>query len=95
MDPLKRMVVYSAVGLRMKKGPYLAELMSQEDSCPTPGLELPVNLKFCFEGMEESESTKLDELVNKEAEKGGWFDGVDCICKVLHVIYLTPSEVMN
>ncbi|SJL10080.1 probable DUG1-Cys-Gly metallo-di-peptidase [Armillaria ostoyae] len=42
--------------------------------------ELPVNIKFCFEGMEESGSEGLDELVVKEAQPGGWFDGVDCVC---------------
>ncbi|KAF9030326.1 Zn-dependent exopeptidase [Hymenopellis radicata] len=42
--------------------------------------ELPVNIKFCFEGMEESGSEGLDELVEKEAKKGGWFEDVDCVC---------------
>ncbi|KAK2460830.1 hypothetical protein APHAL10511_007300 [Amanita phalloides] len=41
---------------------------------------LPVNLKFCFEGMEESGSEGLDKLVQREANPGGWFDGVDCVC---------------
>lgn len=44
--------------------------------------ELPVNLRFCFEGMEESGSEGLDELIQKEAQAGGWFDGVDCACIV-------------
>ncbi|PFH51172.1 hypothetical protein AMATHDRAFT_3303 [Amanita thiersii Skay4041] len=43
-------------------------------------IPLPVNLKFCFEGMEESGSEGLDELVEREAKRGGWFDGVDCVC---------------
>ncbi|KIY49843.1 CNDP dipeptidase [Fistulina hepatica ATCC 64428] len=42
--------------------------------------ELPVNLKFCFEGMEEFGSEGLDELVVKESKLGGWFEGVDCMC---------------
>ncbi|KAJ7127526.1 hypothetical protein C8R43DRAFT_1027535 [Mycena crocata] len=42
------------------------------------GKELPVNLRFCFEGMEENGSEGLDELVEKE--KDGWFKGVDCVC---------------
>ncbi|KAF9484099.1 CNDP dipeptidase [Pholiota conissans] len=41
---------------------------------------LPVNIKFCFEGMEESGSEGLDELVERESKKGGYFDGVDCVC---------------
>lgn len=50
----------------------------------TLGIELPVNLRFCFEGMEESGSEGLDELIVKEVGKGkdGWFDGVDCVCIV-------------
>ncbi|KAF8173699.1 hypothetical protein BJ912DRAFT_991680 [Pholiota molesta] len=43
-------------------------------------LPLPVNIKFCFEGMEESGSEGLDELVERESKKGGYFDGVDCVC---------------
>ncbi|KAJ7021336.1 hypothetical protein C8F04DRAFT_269802 [Mycena alexandri] len=39
---------------------------------------LPVNLRFCFDGMEENESEGLDELVEKERD--GWFKGVDCMC---------------
>ncbi|KAJ7291897.1 hypothetical protein C8J57DRAFT_1274164 [Mycena rebaudengoi] len=39
---------------------------------------LPVNLVFCFEGMEESGSEGLDALV--EQEKDGWFKDVDCVC---------------
>lgn len=42
------------------------------------GIELPVNLKFCFEGMEESGSEGLEEFVSKEAT--GLFTGVDAVC---------------
>lgn len=42
------------------------------------GLELPVNLKFCLEGMEESGSVGLDALV--ESEKDKFFRGVDAVC---------------
>jgi Cys-Gly metallodipeptidase DUG1 len=54
------------------------------------GLELPVNLKFCFEGMEESGSEGLDELIESEVKKGkdGWFDGVDCVCIVCELRFL-------
>ena len=45
-------------------------------------LPLPVNIVFCFEGMEESGSEGLDELVIRESKKGGFFDGVDCVCIV-------------
>ncbi|KAH7925338.1 CNDP dipeptidase [Leucogyrophana mollusca] len=45
-------------------------------------LDLPVNLRFCFEGMEENGSEGLDELIQSEVAKGqdGWFNGVDCVC---------------
>lgn len=41
------------------------------------GLELPVNIVTCFEGMEESGSLGLDELIAKEAN--GYFKGVDAV----------------
>ncbi|KAG5335580.1 hypothetical protein C0989_000969, partial [Termitomyces sp. Mn162] len=44
--------------------------------------ELPLNIRFCFEGMEESGSEGLDDLVRKESQPGGWFNGVDCVCIV-------------
>ena len=45
---------------------------------------LPVNMRFCFEGMEESGSEGLDDFIASEAKKGadGWFGGVDCVCIV-------------
>lgn len=54
----------------------------------TLGLELPVNLRFCLEGMEESGSEGLDELIESETKKGkeGWFDGVDCVCIVSAIV---------
>ncbi|RCH82333.1 hypothetical protein CU098_003723 [Rhizopus stolonifer] len=42
------------------------------------GLELPVNLKFCLEGMEESGSEGLDPLIFQEADK--YFKDVDAVC---------------
>lgn len=44
------------------------------------GLPLPVNLKFCLEGMEESGSEGLDALIVKEAK--GYFKNVDAVCIV-------------
>ncbi|CCM01339.1 uncharacterized protein FIBRA_03389 [Fibroporia radiculosa] len=45
-------------------------------------LDLPVNLRFCFEGMEESDSEGLDNWIIAEAKKPnhGWFAGVNCVC---------------
>ena len=46
----------------------------------TQNLKLLVNLRFSFEGMEESRSEGLDELIEKEVAEGEWFKGVDCVC---------------
>ena len=63
------------------KGPVLGWLNVLE-AHKALGLELPVNMRFCFEGMEESGSNGLDDLIKAEAAKGadGWFGGVDCVC---------------
>jgi len=68
------------------KGPILGWVNILE-AHETLGLELPVNLKFCFEGMEESGSEGLDDLIKSEVKKGkeGWFDGVDCVCIVSEI----------
>lgn len=42
------------------------------------GQEFPVNLKMCFEGMEESGSEGLDAFI--EREKDAFFSGVDAVC---------------
>ncbi|KAH8930481.1 glutamate carboxypeptidase protein [Atractiella rhizophila] len=42
------------------------------------GIDLPVNLRFCFEGMEENGSEGLDALVREEA--GKYFKDVDAVC---------------
>lgn len=59
------------------KGPILGWLHTIE-AHKELGLELPVNLKFCFEGMEESGSIGLDEFVTKNKDK--LFGGVDAVC---------------
>nr|XP_039268771.1 cytosolic non-specific dipeptidase-like [Styela clava] len=40
--------------------------------------DIPINIKFCFEGMEESGSEGLDELI--ESQKDIFFKDVDYIC---------------
>ncbi|KAI0284572.1 CNDP dipeptidase [Russula aff. rugulosa BPL654] len=52
------------------------------DAHHTLNKPLPVNIRFCFEGMEESGSEGLDEFILAEVKKGNdsWFDGVDAVC---------------
>ncbi|KAJ1022066.1 hypothetical protein NDA18_005300 [Ustilago nuda] len=59
------------------KGPILGWLNVIE-AHQQSGIEMPVNLKFCFEGMEESGSVGLDELI--AAEKDSFFQGVEAVC---------------
>ncbi|KAM7439113.1 Metallopeptidase M20 [Porites harrisoni] len=59
------------------KGPVLAWLNAIEAYKET-GNELPINLKFVFEGMEESGSEGLDELIY--AKKDTFFQNVDYVC---------------
>ncbi|RSH87405.1 hypothetical protein EHS25_003315 [Saitozyma podzolica] len=42
------------------------------------GIPLPVNMKMCFEGMEENGSENLDKFIASEKDK--FFTGVDCMC---------------
>ncbi|CAO3573780.1 unnamed protein product [Mortierella alpina] len=59
------------------KGPILGWLNAIE-AHQKLGLELPVNLRMCFEGMEENGSEGLDDVIVAEAK--GWFKDVDAVC---------------
>lgn len=59
------------------KGPVLAWLNAIEAYQKT-GNELPINLRFVFEGMEESGSEGLDELIH--SKKDTFFKPVDYVC---------------
>ncbi|XP_053106214.1 cytosolic non-specific dipeptidase isoform X1 [Hemicordylus capensis] len=59
------------------KGPVLAWLNALEAYQQTKQ-EIPVNVKFCFEGMEESGSEGLDDLIF--AQKDAFFKDVDYVC---------------
>lgn len=61
------------------KGPLLAWICAIR-AYINVGRELPVNLKFCFEGMEESGSVGLKELVEEECKPGKFFADVDYFC---------------
>lgn len=62
---------------KVDKGPIVGWLntLSAYKETKTP---LPVNIKFVFEGMEESGSEGLDELVVKESQ--GFLKGTDAVC---------------
>ncbi|VVC43124.1 Peptidase M20,Cytosolic nonspecific dipeptidase/DUG1,ArgE/DapE/ACY1/CPG2/YscS, conserved [Cinara cedri] len=59
------------------KGPVLGWLNAIE-AYQNTGTEIPVNLKFVFEGMEESGSVGLDELLFKKKES--FFNNVEYVC---------------
>ncbi|KAI8090397.1 hypothetical protein BDF21DRAFT_411171 [Thamnidium elegans] len=59
------------------KGPVLGWI-NVVDAHKQLGLDLPVNIKFCLEGMEESGSEGLDALIFEEADK--YFKDVDAVC---------------
>lgn len=59
------------------KGPVLAWLNVIE-AYRALQREIPINIKFCFEGMEESGSEGLDKLI--ESRKDTFFGDVDYIC---------------
>ncbi|CAG0898011.1 unnamed protein product, partial [Cyprideis torosa] len=59
------------------KGPVLGWIHVIE-AFKNTGVDLPVNLKFVFEGMEESGSEGLDDLL--EQRSSSFFKGVDYVC---------------
>ncbi|KAI4629509.1 Cys-Gly metallodipeptidase [Alternaria ethzedia] len=59
------------------KGPVLGWLNAIE-AHQKAGVELPVNLVMCFEGMEENGSEGLDDTIRAEAKK--FFKDVDVVC---------------
>ena len=61
------------------KGPVLGWLNSIQ-AHQEAGVEFPVNLLMCFEGMEEYGSEGLDDFIEKEAKKGGFFEDADAVC---------------
>lgn len=64
-------------GVSDDKGPVLG-WVNVLDAHRQAGIDLPVNLKMCFEGMEESGSVGLHGLIEKE--KDAFFAQVDAIC---------------
>lgn len=65
-------------GTTSNKGPILAWLWAV-DTMKKMGRELPVNLKFIFEGMQESRSECLQDLLQREVRRGGFLVGVDYV----------------
>lgn len=59
------------------KGPVLG-WVNAIDAHKKAGIEFPVNLLMCFEGMEESGSEGLDDLIKEEAKK--FFKNADAVC---------------
>ena len=61
------------------KGPVLGWLNAIQ-AHKEAGIDFPVNLLMCFEGMEEYGSEGLDEFIVKEAKKGGFFESAEAVC---------------
>ncbi|ODQ54680.1 putative glutamate carboxypeptidase [Saitoella complicata NRRL Y-17804] len=59
------------------KGPVLGWICALQ-AYKKAGIEVPVNIKFCLEGMEEYGSEGLDDLIREEKDK--FFNGVDAVC---------------
>lgn len=61
------------------KGPvlgWLNAIQAHQDA----GVEFPVNLLMCFEGMEENGSEGLEDFIVKECKAGGFFESADAVC---------------
>ena len=61
------------------KGPVLGWLNVIE-SHQKAGIEFPVNLLMCFEGMEEYGSEGLDDFIIAECKPGKFFSDADAVC---------------
>ena len=61
------------------KGPVLGWLNAIQ-AHKEAGIELPVNLLMCFEGMEEYGSEGLDDFIKEQAKPGGFFAKADACC---------------
>ena len=61
------------------KGPVLGWLVALEEM-KKQNIPLPVNLKFCFEAMEESGSIGLEDLIFKSDHKSFFSENVDGTC---------------
>jgi len=59
------------------KGPVLGWINAIE-AHKKAGIDFPVNLLMCFEGMEEYGSEGLDDVIKEEA--GKWFKDADAVC---------------
>jgi Cys-Gly metallodipeptidase DUG1 len=61
------------------KGPVLGWLNAIQ-AHKEAGIEFPVNLLMCFEGMEEYGSEGLEDFIYKETKQGGCLAGADAVC---------------
>lgn len=76
IDPQNRMY---GRGSTDDKGPVLGWL-NVLAAHRAAGIELPVNLLCCFEGMEEDGSHGLDDFIAAETQPGGFFVDADAVC---------------
>lgn len=79
-----------ARGATDDKGPVLAWLWAIEVFRELSA-ELPVNLKLCLEGMEESNSECLQDLLEREAARDGFLSDIDYVV-VSDNYWITPTK---
>ena len=68
------------------KGPVLGWVNAIE-SHQKAGVDFPVNLLMCFEGMEEYGSEGLDDFIEAECKPGKFFADADAVC-ILSLIHI-------
>lgn len=61
------------------KGPVLG-WVNVIEAHQTAGVDFPVNLLMCFEGMEEYGSEGLDDFIEAECKPGKFFEDADAVC---------------
>lgn len=71
------------------KGPLIGWI-NMIEAFQKAGLDIPANLVFCFEGMEENGSFGLREALEDEADK--YFSGIDVVC-ITDVVWVSDEQL--
>ncbi|WYZ41213.1 hypothetical protein EsH8_V_000108 [Colletotrichum jinshuiense] len=71
------------------KGPLIGWI-NMIEAFQKAGLDIPANLVFCFEGMEENGSFGLREALEDESDK--YFSGIDVVC-ITDVVWVSDEQL--